>query len=667
LKGAALRWGLILAAMAAVVPAIGQPTAFLIGDSTVRNGQGDGAGRLWGWGDFLGSRFATNQLRVVNRALGGRSSRTFLTEGRWDKVRAELTPGDFVLMQFGHNDGGEMFTGDRPRASLKGNSEDTREGTVEATGKAETVHSYGWYLRRYIADARAAGALPVVLSPIPRHMWKDGKVIRANTTYGQWAADAARQAGVAFVDLNELIARRYEALGEAKVREYFTASDHTHTTREGAIANAECVVAGLRGVREIPVEKVLTEPVLVAGRTGFQFTSGFAKSGWARVTPDTLFTRERGYGFDLGSKMTEPRGGNALVVGDAPDALPAGPATGDQPFFFSVLLPEGNYVVTAVLGDRAASSTNIVKAESRRLMLEQVVAGPGQLETRRFTVNVRTPELPGGERVRLKDREKDYLHWDDKLTLEFSGTHPCLSSLRLDRPTAAVTVYLLGDSTVTDQPHEPWNSWGQMLPRFFLPNVAVANHAESGESLKSSLAARRCDKVFSTLQPGDYVFAQFGHNDMKDKSPGALAGYKAELERLVEKTRACGATPVLLTSMERKAGVDKVTLGDYPQTVRDVAQAKGVALIDLHVMSRALYRALGTNLGAAFVDGTHHNSFGSYELARCVVEGIRRNKLALAKYIPQEIPPFDPAQPDAPEKMSVPASPRRDAAAPDGN
>ena len=171
------------------------PTLDLNGDSTVKNGT---KGQL-GWGSVLSPHFV---IPIVNRALGGRSSRTFLTEGLWDKVVADLKPGDFVLMQFGHNDGGDKFKGTRPRASIKGNGEETEKGIVEATGKEELVHSYGWYLRRYITDAKAKGATPLVLSPVPRNIWKDSKVGRASGDYGKWAREAAEQEKVPFIDLN---------------------------------------------------------------------------------------------------------------------------------------------------------------------------------------------------------------------------------------------------------------------------------------------------------------------------------------------------------------------------------------------------------------------------------------------------------------------------------
>ena len=190
-------------------------------------------------------------VQVVNRARGGRSSRTYRTEGLWEEAQKELRPGDFVLIQFGHNDGGQMFEGDRPRASIKGNGEESREGTVEATGVEETVHSYGWYLRKYIAEAKLAGATPIVLSPVPRNRWQGEQVLRADADYGKWARQAAQQMEVPFIDLNELVALRYEDLGQSHVAgQLFTETDWTHTTKAGAEVNADCVVAGLLQLSE---------------------------------------------------------------------------------------------------------------------------------------------------------------------------------------------------------------------------------------------------------------------------------------------------------------------------------------------------------------------------------------------------------------------------------
>ena len=167
-----------------------------------------------------------------------------------------------------------------------------------------------------------------------------------------------------------------------------------------------------------------------------------------------------------------------------------------------------------------------------------------------------------------------------------------------------------------------------MLPRFFKPEIAVANHAESGETLANALRAQRFEKIFSLMRKGDYLFIQFGHNDQKDKSVDALETYRAKLKKVVGRTRSLGGTPVLVTSMERKGGVERDTLAGYPDTMRAVAREEQCALIDLHAMSRILYRSLGADLGRAFQDGTHHTNYGSYELAKCVVEGDQAGETA---------------------------------------
>lgn len=404
----------------------------------------------------------------------------------------------------------------------------------------------------------------------------------------------------------------------------------------------------------------ITLTVLMVVRAGagqpsvleFDFSGGKPAAGVLSVSSTNLYSDAGGFGFEGGVGLV--RGSNCI--------------TSDRPFLFSVKLPEGNYVVAATFGDDAAVSDNTVKAELRRLMLEQVKTAKREVVERIFAVNIRTPKIPDGAVVRLKSREKEreMVNWDDRLTLEFNGTRPAVRALKIT-PTNVPTIFLCGDSTVCDQPREPWNSWGQMLPRFLGSGVAVANHAQSGESIKSSLGARRFEKVFSQMKSNDWLFVQFGHNDMKDKATNALATYKSNLKKIVAQTRAKGVTPVLVTSMERKNGVERDTLESYPNAVREVAREGAVALIDLHAMSKVFYRALGTNLNQAFQDGTHHNSYGSYELARCVVEGIRENVPALAKFLGADADAFDPGKPDAPDQFKMAASPMTDVKKPDGN
>ncbi len=227
------------------------PDLFLIGDSTVRNGRGDGSNGQWGWGEPLAARFDPAKVNVVNRAVGGLSSRTYLTQGHWERVLAMLKPGDVVLMQFGHNDNGPLDDPARARGTLKGTGEETREIDNPITQQHEVVHTYGWYLRRYIRDARAKGAIPVVCSLVPRKIWKDAHIARNKDSYAGWAEEVARQEGAGFIDLNERVAGRYDALGPEKVEALF-ADPHTHTSRAGAELNADCVIEGLKALDPDP-------------------------------------------------------------------------------------------------------------------------------------------------------------------------------------------------------------------------------------------------------------------------------------------------------------------------------------------------------------------------------------------------------------------------------
>ncbi len=379
---------------------------------------------------------------------------------------------------------------------------------------------------------------------------------------------------------------------------------------------------------------------------------GPASPGVISVSPADLYSTNAGYGFEPGANVVATNGC----------------ITSASPFYFSVKLPEGNYRVTATLGEQNGPSTTTVKAESRRLMLYHVQTAPGQFVRRTFIVNLRQPQIAGDGVVHLKLREKtdEWWDWDDKLTLEFNDSCPCLRGLTIQKA-GVPTLFILGDSTVCDQPFGPWDSWGQMLPVFFKPDIAVANHAESGETVADSLAGNRFKKVFSLMKPGDYLFVQFGHNDMKSKKPDALGRYQADLKEIVAETRVRGGTPVLITSMERKAGVNGPTLEGYPDAVREVAQEERCPLIDLNALSLVFYKALGANLGRAFVDGTHHDNYGSYELAKCVLDGIRQNHLPLAKDIVSDFKGFDPARPDPVNTFYMPASPRRSAVKPLGN
>ena len=364
----------------------------------------------------------------------------------------------------------------------------------------------------------------------------------------------------------------------------------------------------------------------------------FAPGGNAQGQP--TYASARGFGF-------EPGNGHA----------------------FSVRLPEGNYRVSVRLGGGAPGTTTLL-AEQRRLVLENVHTPAHKHVDLAFIVNVRTaalapppPNAPGGDAVRLEPRELDGLTWDDRLTLEFAGAAPRVASLSIE-PAEVPTLYLAGDSTVTDQPRAPAASWGQMLPRFFAPDISIANHAESGETLKSFVTELRLDKLLSNLRAGDWVMIQFGHNDQKSQWPQtyveAATTYRSWLRVYLAEVRRRGATPILVTSPERRnfdAGHIVNSHGDYPAAVRDVAREEGVALVDLNDMSRRFYEALGPQLAArAFADEgrdrTHHNEYGAYSLARMVVEGLRscdpRLVAGLADHLAADAGHYDPAHPVLP-------------------
>ncbi|MGA9021731.1 MAG: rhamnogalacturonan acetylesterase [Terracidiphilus sp.] len=217
------------------------PTLFIVADSTARN-QAD-----LGWGDHLAHYFDTTRINLANRAIAGRSSRSYIREGAWDRVMAEMKPGDFVLLQMGHNDGGDL-DGAKPRGSLKGLGEETKDVTL-LDGTKETVHTYGWYMRKYIADSRAKQVTPILLSLTVRNIWTPGpdgsQHIERDMGYDAAIRQLADEQHVAFVDMGTIEADRLEAMGPAKTALLFPI-DHTHTSAEGAEMNAECVAQALR-------------------------------------------------------------------------------------------------------------------------------------------------------------------------------------------------------------------------------------------------------------------------------------------------------------------------------------------------------------------------------------------------------------------------------------
>lgn len=427
-----------------------------------------------------------------------------------------------------------------------------------------------------------------------------------------------------------------------------------------------------------------------AQQTSFKFDFGSGKTapGYIQITPETKFNYQSGYGFEQGAvvKSVERKGKDALTC----DFI-----TGDKPFYFSVKLPEGNYDVKLILGDKEGTSATTVRAECRRLFLQNVQTKKGEIKTEIFTVHVKDSIIKDEkgnaiDKVKLKAREINYFHWDDKLTIEFNDSAAKICAVEITPNTKATTIFLSGNSTVVDQDKEPWASWGQMIPSFFEPqNSCIANYAESGEALNSFISAKRLKKILSLMKAGDYLFIEFGHNDQKQKGEGIgpFTSYKRDLKFFINEVKRKGGIPVLVTSMHRRnfdsTGHIINTLGDYPEAVRQTATEENVALVDLNAMSKIMYEAWGPEKSIkAFVhypantfpnqdkkleDNTHFNTYGAYEIARCIVQLIQDNNLPIAKYLKKSITKFDPAKPDAVEHWYWPQSILLAAAKPDGN
>lgn len=393
--------------------------------------------------------------------------------------------------------------------------------------------------------------------------------------------------------------------------------------------------------------------------------------------------------FDI--DMTKAQPTYSVPEGKGYDILSAPKAKGNAPFFYSVKVPDGNYKVTVTLGSKKKAGKTVVRAENRRLMVDEVATKKGEFKTYSFIVNKRSPYISDKENVRIKPREKDYLTWDEKLTLEFTGAAPVVKEIKIEPDTQATTIFLCGNSTVVDQMTEPYTSWGQMVTRWFGPEIAISNHAESGLTAGSFLASNRLDKILATMKKGDYVFCEFGHNDQKEKSAGSGAWYNFSynLKVFIDKVRAKGGNIIFVTPTQRRA-FDEATHSkilethkDYPDAMRAVAKREGVPVIELHDMTRTFFETLGyENSKKSLVhypantfpgqtkdlaDNTHFNPYGAYEISKMVVMGMKQLNLPIVKYLRSDWKDYDPAHPDDFNKYVWYTSVMVDVTKPDGN
>lgn len=361
-----------------------------------------------------------------------------------------------------------------------------------------------------------------------------------------------------------------------------------------------------------------------------------------------------------------------------------------EQYTVSVPVEDGNYRVTVGMGVRKRAGSTTVRAESRRLFVENEPTRKGERKTVSFLVNKRSPRISDTERVRIKERECGKLNWDDLLTLEITGQKQAVTDITIERDTVAPTVFLCGNSTVVDQDEEPWASWGQMIPRWFNDSVCFCNLAESGETASTFIAAGRLKKALSMMKRGDYIVMEFGHNDQKQKSAGSGAYYNfaTALKTFVDEARSRGATPIFITPTQRRMfdsqGRIQETHADYPEAMKWVAEREGCPLVDLHEMTRQLFETLGVEGSKkAFVhypansypgqekplaDNTHFNPYGAYEIAKCVVQGLREQGVGFVRYLRPEFPVgYSPLHPSRREDFLWTESKRVDLVKPDGN
>ncbi len=363
--------------------------------------------------------------------------------------------------------------------------------------------------------------------------------------------------------------------------------------------------------------------------------------------------------------------------------------TSNKPFNFSVAIPDGNYRVTVILGNKKKAGQTVVRAESRRHYVDMVTTKKGEFKTVSFIVNKHSPIIKGDVRVKLKPREVDYKNWDDSLNLSFCGLNPAIQRIKIEPIMDVTTVFLCGNSTVVDQENEPWASWGQMITRWFEPQVAIANFAESGLSCTSFLAQLRLDKILSQLKKNDYVIVEFGHNDEKEKKAGdgAWYSYSRNLKIFIDRVKEVGGNIIFCTPTARRSfdnnGRIINTHGDYPTAMKAVAMRENVPVIDLTQMSTTFYETLGVegskkslvhypantfaNQDKPLADNTHFNPYGAWEVAKMVVMGLKQIHSPLADYLRPEWQDFNPARPDDPDAFVWQMSSGSNLTKPDGN
>ena len=393
-----------------------------------------------------------------------------------------------------------------------------------------------------------------------------------------------------------------------------------------------------------------------ADRFKFDFGDGPVKAGYMQVKSNTKFDASRGYGFESGNVKSVDR------LWD--DELQTDFLTTDGSMVFSVVLPQGNYEVKFIFGDGENESETTVWAENRKLIFDRVTTAGAVFSTQSVSLRrMETKSIDGSVTMSIKDREKGYYTWDNKLTFVITGRAPAVAGLEITPKSDVTTLWLCGNSTVVDQMTAPWAGWGQMASGFFKASAAVANYAESGLTASGFYSMKRLAKLLTEVKKGDYVTVQFAHNDQKNAND--VANYEATLTKYVNDIKAKGAIPLFVTSTARQGELDpKTSVGGLPEKMRALGKKLGVTVLDLNQHTINLQNALGGNKDKLYMytakDKTHFCEYGAYELARAMMEEIKAKVPELAKHLRDDHEAFDSKKPDPLDVLSLKKAPITD-------
>ncbi len=442
--------------------------------------------------------------------------------------------------------------------------------------------------------------------------------------------------------------------------------------------------AALWAMLPIFVGVVGAQTALVSYKFKFGLATNPTPAGYIRVSPKNLYnpadTAIAGYyGFENWKQNrlgVVDRGGSDTLHRDFItnfDSTKLGVLYNNSPFYFSVNVPEGKYLVRVTMGDPQDTAVTTIQAESRRLLLKDFKTLPGQYVTKVFPVIRRAPLIAGSTKsvgLTALENPKICLDWDEKLSIQFNGKRPCISALEIDQVpnTTGTTIHVSGNSTAMDQEDDPWTCWGQMIPAFFDTNVFINDDATSGLTSSSFIAQGRLSKLCSMMHNGDYLTFEFGHND--SKTAGYRAAFQQNMQYFYDSAVAHGATMVFITPTARNGDNDSATSIDSAAfyTRQEAALLTGSKLIDLNAAVLHLNTAIPNELYCRIAanatlwpdqpatnDGTHFREYGGYELAKWVAyQGMRAAALPVRTNLYDTAGVFNSSAPLNPTATTTP-------------